>query len=156
MHPKTMIITGILVAFINVVCWNFAYADKTLSFPMPDPKGEITPLVYDTPKVPALYDPSGKVDPFESCVKENTPADVEKEKVKVPDTQLTRWGLSQLILTGTVIRHKGNMAIFKTPNNGATHVGRIGDFVGRLGVVILAIQHGHVQLSNKSVLKTNK
>lgn len=150
MNPKRLIIVCILLSFVGVV------NAETLKFPMPGPKGEITPLVYDTPKAPMLYNPLGKVDPFAPCIKELIPAGIKKEKVKVPDTQLTRWALQQLILTGTITRKNGNMAIFKTPSGGATHIGKIGDFVGRLGVVILAIQHGHVQLSNKSIMKTNK
>jgi Tfp pilus assembly protein PilP len=156
MHPKTMIIIGIMVAFINVVCWNSAYSATTFKSSMPSPKGEITLIEADVPKPTPVYNPEGKIDPFQPCIQENTVAQATKETINVPDTPLTRWTLGQLELKGTVMMKKGAIAIFKTPKEGPAYTGRVGDFVGRMGIVIVVIQNGQIRLSNGDHMKTNK
>jgi len=147
MNPKKLIIICILLSVVGA-----ANAD-TLRFPIPEPENA---FVIDIPKAPPLYDPTGKVDPFQSCIKEYAPAAPKKEIVMVPDTPLTQWVLQQLVLKGTVIREKGALAVFETPEIGPTYSAKVGDFVGRLGVVIVMIQNGQIRLSNGNHMKTKE
>jgi len=93
-----------------------------------------------------VYDPTGKIDPFQNplevAFKEEKVE--EPEPIAVPDTMLTRWDMSQLELTGTVINGTFRFAAFTTPEGGRCYKGMVGDHVGKEGFKITSIEGGHV------------
>jgi Tfp pilus assembly protein PilP len=95
---------------------------------------------------PPVYDPEGKIDPFTNplLVKIEKVEELEPETVEVPDTVLTRWDMSQLELTGTVINGTFRFAAFTTPEGGRSYKGMVGDHIGKEGFKITSIEGGYV------------
>lgn len=82
----------------------------------------------------SLYDPTGKIDPFESPLEtqtEQVPAQVEKAKEKrIPVTPLQRISLGQLELVAIVLAPSGNKALVEDPSGKGYIVSR-GTYVGQ-------------------------
>ena len=93
-----------------------------------------------------VYDPTDKIDPFTNplLAVEEVIEEPEPEVVKVPDTVLTRWDMSQLELTGTVINVTFRFAAFTTPEGGRCYKGMVGDHIGKEGFKITSIEGGYV------------
>lgn len=82
-------------------------------------------------KIPPIYDPKGKVDPFEPLFKE-TPkvAEVKKERKKrTPRTPLERIDISQLKLVGIILAESGNKALVEEAS-GKGYIIKIGTYLG--------------------------
>lgn len=119
------------------------------------PKGEITLLpVVCVEKLPAKYNPEGKINPFTTlaqwdAIDNPRPVKTLLEIVKIPDTMLTRYSVQQYDLTGVVIGETFRWAFFTTKANvGRAYKGVEGDFIGRDGIKIETINRGNVRLSN--------
>jgi len=110
---------------------------------------DFTPAVYD---IPPRYSRGGRINPFLE-VESDTPKiiqvkKVEKVRIVVPRTPLTKWVIPQLNLTGVIITSKSALAFFVGPGDGRTYTGRAGDHIGRAGTKIATITTGVVHLSN--------
>ena len=111
-----------------------------------------TALKYATKsKIPAPYNPEGKIDPFANplLVVEKKVEEPKPEPIDVPETALTKWDHSQLTLTGTIINHTFRWAAFITPAGGQAYKGQVGDYVGKDGLRISSIDNGVVVCKNK-------
>ena len=96
-------------------------------------------LIADTKKIektlgsdglPAMYDPTGKIDPFEPLFKEKSVTVVRKKrKRRIPRTPLERIDLSQLKLVGIIMASSGNRALVEEAN-GKGYVIKKGTFIG--------------------------
>ena len=82
-------------------------------------------------KMPPIYDPKGKIDPFEPLFKETpTVAAVKKERKKrTPRTPLERIDIGQLKLVGIILAESGNKALVEEAS-GKGYVIKIGTFLG--------------------------
>ncbi len=90
---------------------------------------------------PALYDPRGKIDPFEPLFKEEkvVTASKTKRKKRIPRTPLERIDLSQLKLVGIILAASGNRALVEEAS-GKGYVIKNGTFIGTNGGKIISIQ----------------
>ncbi len=93
-----------------------------------------------TGNLPALYDPKGKIDPFEPLVRE-MPASVKKKKniKRQPRTPLERISLSQLKLTAIILASSGNRALVEE-TSGKGYVVKKGTYIGTNGGKISNIE----------------
>ena len=91
------------------------------------------PKVLVARNMPSLYDPKGKIDPFEPLVRE-MPASVKKKKnvKRQPRTPLERIALSQLKLTAIILASSGNRAMVEE-TSGKGYVVKKGTYIGRNG-----------------------
>ncbi len=82
-------------------------------------------------KIPPIYDPKGKIDPFEPLFKETpTVAAVKKERKKrTPRTPLERIDISQLKLVGIILAESGNKALVEEAS-GKGYIIKIGTYLG--------------------------
>jgi type IV pilus assembly protein PilP len=99
-----------------------------------------------TPKMlpdgtPAMYDPTGKIDPFEPLFKEEKEvvAKKSKRKKRIPRTPLERIDLSQLKLVGIILAASGNRALVEEAS-GKGYVIKEGTYIGTNGGKIVRIQ----------------
>ena len=90
---------------------------------------------------PALYDPRGKIDPFEPLFKEEKVVAAKKteRKKRIPRTPLERIDLSQLKLVGIIMAASGNRALVEEAS-GKGYVIKTGTFIGTNGGKIISIQ----------------
>ncbi len=79
---------------------------------------------------PAVYDPSGKIDPFEPLFSEK-PVETKEKKLKrrVPRTPLERIDLGQLKLVGIILASSGNRALVEEAS-GKGYVIKKGTYIG--------------------------
>jgi type IV pilus assembly protein PilP len=91
----------------------------------------------------SFYDPTGKIDPFESPFQaqtEQVPVQEEKTKKRqVPVTPLQRISLGQLELVAVVIAPSGNKALVEDPSGKGYIVSRgtyIGQYYGRIKQIL--------------------
>ncbi len=118
---------------------------------------DLTEPVHDTPPP---YSGKGKTNPFVVIESEKPKIlkvkRVEKVKIVVPSTPLTRWVITHLNLTGVVITSESTLAFFTGPDSGKAYTGRPGDYIGRVGIKIDNITTGVVHLSNGRRLVVNQ
>jgi type IV pilus assembly protein PilP len=90
---------------------------------------------------PTLYDPRGKIDPFEPLFKEEKVVAAKKteRKKRIPRTPLERIDLSQLKLVGIILATSGNRALVEEAS-GKGYVIKNGTFIGTNGGKIISIQ----------------
>ncbi|UCD77600.1 MAG: pilus assembly protein PilP, partial [Desulfobacterales bacterium] len=90
---------------------------------------------------PAMYDPTGKIDPFEPLFKEEKEvlAKKTKRKKRIPRTPLERIDLSQLKLVGIILATSGNRALVEEAS-GKGYVIKEGTYIGTNGGKIVSIQ----------------
>ena len=80
--------------------------------------------------LPAFYDPTGKIDPFEPLFKEKAVTVAKKKrKRRIPRTPLERIDLSQLKLVGIIMASSGNRALVEEAN-GKGYVIKKGTYIG--------------------------
>ena len=91
--------------------------------------------------IPAKYDSSGKIDPFEPLFKEERVVQSAKlkHKKRIPRTPLERIDLSQLKLVGIILASSGNRALVEE-SSGKGYVIKEGTFIGTNGGKIVSIQ----------------
>ena len=89
--------------------------------------------------IPARYDPTGKIDPFEPLYKEKSTINRKKKQIKrAPRTPLERIDLSQLKLVGIILAASGNRALVEE-SNGKGYVIKKGTYIGVNGGKIVNI-----------------
>jgi type IV pilus assembly protein PilP len=102
-------------------------------------------------KMPPIYNPKGKIDPFEPLFREKpTMAMVKKKRKKrIPRTPLEKIDLSQLTLVGIILASSGNKALVEEAS-GKGYVIKRGTFIGtNAGKVVKVL--GNVTLRNKEL-----
>jgi type IV pilus assembly protein PilP len=97
------------------------------------PAAANSPKVLLASNMPSMYDPKGKIDPFEPLVRE-MPASVKKKKniKRQPRTPLERIALSQLKLTAIILASSGNRAMVEE-TSGKGYVVKKGTYIGKNG-----------------------
>ena len=140
MNRKTFYLSiAMMIVFVSWAFMGLALAEDIQLKPWKSLKHQTMP-----------YDPTGKIDPFDNSfmnpveVKESE-AEVHREAVKVPETALTKWDLSQLSLTGTILGETATFAAFTAPDHGRCYKGVVGDFIGKDGHRIQLIENGLVE-----------
>ena len=90
--------------------------------------------------IPAIYDPTGKIDPFEPLFREK-PTAVKKmrRKKRVPRTPLERIDLAQLKLVGIILAGSGNRAMVEDAS-GKGYVIKKGTYIGTNAGKVVKIQ----------------
>ena len=89
--------------------------------------------------VPQLYNPAGKIDPFEPLFREKATIHKKKKQIKrEPRTPLERIDLSQLKLVGIILASSGNRAIVEE-SSGKGYVVKTGTYIGINGGKIIEI-----------------
>ena len=89
--------------------------------------------------VPAPYNPTGKIDPFEPLFKEKAVMAKKKKQIKrKPRTPLERIDLSQLKLVGIITAASGNRALVEE-SSGKGYVVKTGTYIGINGGKIVKI-----------------
>jgi len=105
---------------------------------------------------PPMYDPRGKIDPFAIPVEDAPIISRKERKYNGPETPLTQYALSEMVLTGIVRTSKVANAYFLTPASDKCIRGRVGDFIGKTGARIELINTGIVGLSDGTSLLLNQ
>jgi type IV pilus assembly protein PilP len=100
--------------------------------------------------IPALYNPLGKIDPFEPLFKNEQAGGSKKiRKIKrAPRTPLERVDLSQLKLVGIILAASGNRALVEE-SSGKGYVIKKGTYIGTNGGKITEIQKEVVYVEEK-------
>jgi len=99
---------------------------------------------------PPVYDPKGKIDPFEPLFRvQQGLAKKSKKKIKrVPRTPLERIDLGQLKLVGIILASSGNRALVEE-SSGKGYVIKKGTYIGTNGGKIVKIQKEIVYVEEK-------
>lgn len=115
-------------------------ADSTVAgtkSPTPEP---VVTAKISPDGVPALYNPAGKIDPFEPLFRERAAMAKTKKKIKrEPRTPLERIDLSQLKLVGIILAASGNRALVEE-SSGKGYVVKTGTYIGINGGKIVKIE----------------
>jgi type IV pilus assembly protein PilP len=99
--------------------------------------------------VPPMYNPSGKIDPFEPLFKEKPVLAKDSKKIKrTPRTPLERIDLSQLKLVGIILASSGNRALVEE-SSGKGYVIKKGTYIGTNGGIIVQIEKEVVTVEEK-------
>jgi type IV pilus assembly protein PilP len=90
--------------------------------------------------IPSVYDPTGKIDPFEPLFRDK-PVSIKKKmrKKRIPQTPLERIDLSQLKLVGIILASSGNRALVEEAS-GKGYVVKKGTYIGINGGKIIRIK----------------
>ena len=112
--------------------------------PAPATAGPATVASTAAPNRP-MYNPKGKVDPFEPLFREKQAVARAKPKRKkrVPRTPLEKIDLSQLRLVGIITASSGNKALVEE-SNGKGYVIRTGTYIGTNAGKVVKIQSNKV------------
>jgi type IV pilus assembly protein PilP len=105
-----------------------------------------TAVVAQTPSVtdgPPIYDPTGKLDPFEPLYQDKPVAVKKKQKKRIPQTPLERIDLSQLKLVGIILASSGNRALVEE-TTGKGYVIKTGTYIGTNSGKVVKIQKDKV------------
>jgi type IV pilus assembly protein PilP len=98
-------------------------------------------------QVPALYNPKGKVDPFEPLLKEESAAAAVKVRVKTdlnrPKTPLEKLDLGQLKLVAIIAAPTGNRALVEE-SSGKGYIIKAGTYIGLNSGKVVNIADGKV------------
>ena len=99
--------------------------------------------------IPPLYNPTGKIDPFEPLFREKAIVAKKSKQIKrAPRTPLERIDLSQLKLVGIILAASGNRALVEE-SSGKGYVIKKGTYVGTNGGKIVKIQKEIVTVEEK-------
>lgn len=160
MRKKTFFMSiASIVVLISWLVMGLAFAGTVLRFKI-DPENNPT-IEVDAEKyalqeavAPSEYNPNGKLDPFQSPFDIKPDKIRDKDKTLVPSTGLTKWDLSQMKLTSTVVNGTKRFAAFNTPTGGQCYMGKIGDYIGKQGHTIVSIDPGKVVVALDDDVKT--
>lgn len=100
----------------------------------------VSNLLASAVGTPAVYDPTGKIDPFEPLFREK-PIETKERKLKkrTPRTPLERIDLSQLKLVGIILASSGNRALVEEAS-GKGYVIKKGTYIGMNAGKVVDIQ----------------
>ena len=99
--------------------------------------------------IPAMYNPAGKIDPFEPLFRDKPVTAKKKKEIKrVPRTPLERIDLSQLKLVGIILASSGNRALVEE-SSGKGYVVKPGTYIGINGGKIVQIEKEIVTVEEK-------
>jgi type IV pilus assembly protein PilP len=99
--------------------------------------------------LPAMYNPAGKIDPFEPLFREKPLITKKKKEIKrIPRTPLERIDLSQLKLVGIILASSGNRALVEE-SSGKGYVVKPGTYIGTNGGKIVQIEKEIVTVEEK-------
>jgi type IV pilus assembly protein PilP len=104
------------------------------------------------PEITDLYNPEGKLDPFEPLFKkERVSLDVGKKKIKTrkPLTPLEKVNLSQLTLVGIILSPSGNRALVQE-STGKGYVVKKGTYIGTNSGKIVQILKDRIIIEEES------
>ncbi len=109
------------------------------------PPASQTTIARSAPEDRPIYDPKGKIDPFEPLFREKpTVAMVKtKRKKRIPRTPLEKIDLSQLKLVGIILASSGNKALVEE-SNGKGYVIKRGTYIGTNAGKVVQIQKNKV------------
>jgi type IV pilus assembly protein PilP len=118
---------------------------KSASQQPPTPSEEKATVAKSSSQERPIYNPKGKIDPFEPLFKEKPVVAVAKKKHKkrVPRTPLEKIDLSQLKLVGIILASSGNRALVEE-SNGKGYVIKNGTYVGTNGGKVVKIEKDKV------------
>jgi type IV pilus assembly protein PilP len=130
--------------------------------PKPDPAGSKT--ASDQPTTPSasksaiakasqgrpIYNPKGKIDPFEPLFRDKPSVAMVKKKRKkrIPRTPLEKIDLSQLRLVGIILASSGNRALVEE-SNGKGYVIKNGTYVGTNAGKVVQIEKDKVVVAEE-------
>jgi type IV pilus assembly protein PilP len=113
-----------------------------------DAQPEVSELVKASMEITRVYDPEGRIDPFEPLFKaqpqaldEDVPAD--KRKRRVPQTPLERVALSQIKLSAIMRSSAGNRALVEDAS-GKGYVIKLGTYIGLNAGQVIQIEKDRV------------
>jgi type IV pilus assembly protein PilP len=111
-----------------------AASKPQVKLPEPSKQEAKTPEALNmlSPETPPLYNPEGKLDPFEPLFKkENVSLNASKRKIKLrkPLTPLEKLNLSQLTLVGIIRAPSGNRALVQDAS-GKGYIVKKGTYIG--------------------------
>ena len=99
--------------------------------------------------IPPMYNPTGKIDPFEPLFREKPVLARNSKKIKrAPRTPLERIDLSQLKLVGIILASSGNRALVEE-SSGKGYVIKKGTYIGTNGGIIVQIEKEVVTVEEK-------
>jgi type IV pilus assembly protein PilP len=109
------------------------------------PDGPRTAMAEPSAKSRPIYNPKGKIDPFEPLFREQpTVALVKKaRKKRIPRTPLEKIDLSQLRLVGIILASSGNKALVEE-SNGKGYVVKKGTYMGTNAGKVVQIEKDKV------------
>ena len=151
MRKKTLFMS--IAAIVVLISWTFmglAFAGPLVLRFKIDPEYNPTiptSIYYHKVETPDVYNADDQIDPFQSPFDVKQEEEVAINAQNVPTTGLTVWELSQLKLTSVVINGKRKFAAFNTPAGGMCPMGKVGDFIGKIGYRITDIQSGKVMIA---------
>jgi type IV pilus assembly protein PilP len=122
-----------------------AAGGKTASGQPAAPSKEQTTIAKSSSQERPIYNPKGKVDPFEPLFREK-PAVAsarKKHKKRIPRTPLEKIDLSQLKLVGIILASSGNRALVEE-SNGKGYVIKNGTYVGTNAGKVVKIEKDKV------------
>ena len=127
-----------------------AVGDKTASGKPKTPSTAQAAIAKSSSKDRPIYDPKGKVDPFEPLFREKpTVALVKKKRKKrVPRTPLEKIDLSQLKLVGIILASSGNRALVEE-SSGKGYVIKNGTYVGTNAGKVVKIEKDKVVVAEE-------
>jgi len=79
--------------------------------------------------IPAVYNPTGKIDPFEPLFRDKPTLAKKKKRKRLPQTPLERIEISQLKLVGIILASSGNRALVEE-TSGKGYVIKKGTYIG--------------------------
>ena len=79
--------------------------------------------------IPAVYNPTGKIDPFEPLFRDRPTLAKKKKRKRLPQTPLERIEISQLKLVGIILASTGNRALVEE-TSGKGYVIKKGTYIG--------------------------
>ena len=98
---------------------------------------------------PPMYNPTGKIDPFEPLFRDKQAITKKSKKIKrVPRTPLERIDLSQLKLVGIIVASSGNRALVEE-STGKGYVIKAGTYIGTNGGKIVKIKKETVYVEER-------
>jgi type IV pilus assembly protein PilP len=122
-------------------------ADRKTATGQPEesPAGPQTAMAKASAASRPIYNPKGKLDPFEPLFREKPEvADVKKKRKKrIPRTPLEKIDLSQLKLVGIILASSGNKALVEE-SNGKGYVIKKGTYVGTNAGKVVQIEKDKV------------
>jgi len=118
---------------------------KTATGQPEDLAGPQTAMAKASASSRPIYNPKGKVDPFEPLFREKPDVAVVKKKRKkrIPRTPLEKIDLSQLKLVGIILASSGNKALVEE-SNGKGYVIKAGTYVGTNAGKVVQIEKDKV------------
>jgi type IV pilus assembly protein PilP len=122
-------------------------ADRKTATGQPEesPDGPQTAMAKASASSRPIYNPKGKVDPFEPLFREKPEVAVAKKqrKKRIPRTPLEKIDLSQLKLVGIILASSGNKALVEE-SNGKGYVIKAGTYVGTNAGKVVQIEKDKV------------